>query len=97
MIWMLERACRSNSSSTAAISLWIERKICCAVICISREEGAERMFAILIRSVVCELHVNAEIVIAQRRYDVLQNIAITARDAHRVALNRSLYFELRVL
>jgi hypothetical protein len=55
------------------------------------------MFAILIRSVVCELHVNAEIVIAQRRYDVLQNIAITARDAHRVALNRSLYFELRVL
>src|SRR6266545_4502917 len=90
MSWMLERARFSNSSSTASISLWIERKISWAV--------AERMFAInvLVRPVVSELHVNAEIVIAQGRDNLLQDVAVAARDAHGVALNRRLYFELRV-
>src|SRR5262245_63630186 len=98
MSWMLERARFSNSSSTASISLWIERNISWAVACISRGAGAERMFAItvLVRPVVSELHVNAEIVIAQGRDDLLQNVAVAARDAHGVALNRRLRFELGV-
>src|SRR5215475_10944557 len=98
MSWMLERALFSNSSSTASISLWIERKISWAVACISRWAGAERMFAItvLVRPVVSELHVNAEIVIAQGRDDLLQNVSVTARDSHGVALNRRLRFEFRV-
>src|SRR5262245_2479880 len=98
MIWMLERARFSNSSSTASISLWIERKISWAVACISRWAGAERMFAItvLVRPVVSELHVNAEIVIAQGRDNLLQRVAVAARDAHGVALDRRLHFELRV-
>src|SRR5262247_3489613 len=98
MSWMLERALFSNSSSTASISLWIERKISWAVACISRWAGAERMFAItvLVRPVVSELHVNAEIVITQGRDNLLQRVAVAARDAHGVALNRRLRFELRV-
>ena len=37
------------------------------------------------------------IVTAQRRNDLLQNVAVAARDAHGVALNRRLHLELRVL
>src|SRR5215475_14363072 len=98
MSGILERARFSNSPSTASISLWIKQKISCAVVCISRRAGAERMFAItvLVRPVVSELHVNAEIVISQGRNDLLQDVAVTARDSHGVALNRRLHFELRV-
>src|SRR5215475_8885531 len=99
MIWILERARFSNSPSTASISLWIKQKISCAVVvCVSRWAGAERMFAItvLVRPIVSELHVNAEIVIAQGRDDLLQDVPVAARDSHGVALNRRLHFELRV-
>src|SRR5215510_12008733 len=98
MIWILERARFSNSSSTASSSLWIKQKISWAVVCISRWAGAERMFAItvLVRPVVSELHINAEIVISQGRDDLLQSVAVAARDSHGVALNRRLHFELSV-
>src|SRR5215475_3773869 len=98
MSGIVERAGFSNSPSTASISLWIKQKISCAVVCISRWAGAERMFAItvLVRPVISELHINAEIVIAQGRDDLLQNVSVTARDSHGVALNRRLHFEFRV-
>ncbi len=43
-----------------------------------------------VRTIVRKLHVNSEVFVLQLRNDVLQRVAIAARHAHDVTLNRSL-------
>src|SRR5262245_56262379 len=50
-----------------------------------------------VRAVIAELHINPEVVITQLCDYLLQSVAVFASDAHQVALNRSLDFELGVL
>src|SRR5581483_1156401 len=79
-----ETASRSNSRSIASRSS--RRR--------SKTSFAATLAGVLtlVGPVVSELHVDAEILIAQYPYDLLQRIEILAAHAHGVALNRSLNF-----
>src|SRR5438046_295555 len=46
-----------------------------------------------VRAVVRELHVYAEVFLLEQRDDLLQGVAILARDAHKVAVDLRLHFE----
>src|SRR5215831_7680100 len=48
-------------------------------------------------TVIGELHVDAEIALAQQLDNRLQHIAVLARHAHEVALDRGLHLQLAVL
>src|SRR5437667_12803353 len=52
---------------------------------------------LLVRAVIDELHVDAEIGFAQQLDGGLQRVPILSADAHKIALNGSLYFQLAVL
>src|SRR6185312_9986464 len=84
-----ETASRSNSRSIASRS--------------SRRRSSTSLTAALVvvltlvGPVVGELHVDAKILVAQKRNYLLQRVPIFAAHAHGVALNGSLNFQLRVL
>src|SRR4051812_6311959 len=54
-------------------------------------------YGLLIRPVIGELHVDAEVVSAQERNDLLQRVAILGGNADEIALDGSLRFLLAVL
>ena len=51
----------------------------------------------LVGPVIGELHVDAEIRIAEQLDGLLQDVAVAPADAHQVALNGGLHFQLAVL
>src|SRR5215472_14186586 len=51
----------------------------------------------LVRSIICELHVDTEIGLLEHGDDLLQRVAVFAANAHKITLNRCLYLEFGIL
>src|SRR3712207_3886211 len=99
MTWMLERQARPNSASTSDSSGATRPKMRRAIRCVSSTAAVwpdvcigcwacSASFKMLVGAVVRVLHVDAEIFGLEPGDDVLQGVAVAARDPHHVALNR---------
>src|SRR3989442_1039803 len=55
------------------------------------------VYPLLVRPVICELHINSEILLLQQGNDFLQSVAIFPAHPDQISLNRRLDFLLRVL
>src|SRR5437667_9416635 len=103
MTWMLERAWRSNSSSTRSSSGETKSKMRLAESRTSSRTALCSAACIMFRwrtsvtPVIRELHVNAKVLRLQGSDHLLQSVAIFTRDSDHVALNGRLNFRLRIL